>query len=152
MTNRLQTLELLLDKERGKRDEAAAALRLAERNAQAAQTQLDGLGTYRVEYCQRWAGRFAQSVTMDIMRCYQGFIDRLDHALGQQEGAVRMAEAGVEAARKRLVEREVRVATVERLIQRRRETLARAADRREAKTLDELSQRRSSAAQMAGFG
>jgi flagellar protein FliJ len=53
----------------------------------------------------------------------------------------------VEAHRQKLVEREIRVATVERLIQRREALLARIADRREQKNLDELAQRLSAARQ-----
>lgn len=143
--NRLELLELLLERERRRRDEAIAQWRTAQRNLDAARSQFDGLTTYRTEYCRRWSGQFARSVTIDIMRCYQGFVERLEQAIGQQGGAVRMAETGLETARRRMVEREVKVATVERLIQRRADHLARAAERRETKTLDELSQRRSPA-------
>ena len=148
---RLQTLQLLLEKEQGLRDEAQAALRAAVRQAEGAQAQLDGLVGYRTEYHQRWSTQFARGAAMDIVRCYHGFIARLDQAVAQQQGSVRMAQAGVESARKRLVEREIRVATVERLMQRRRELLARMADRRETKNLDEMAQRRSRAADLVGF-
>ena len=64
---------------------------------------------------------------------------------------MRSAQANLEAARKRLVDREIRVATVERLIARRRALLARVQDRRDQKNLDELSQRRSAAAELVGL-
>lgn len=149
--NRLRTLQLLLEKEQGLRDEAQAGVRTAVRQAEAAQQQLDSLAGYRMEYQKRWSAQFTQGATMEIVRCYHGFVARLDQAIAQQQGSVRMAQAGVENARKRLVEREIRVATVERLIQRRRELLARIADRRERKTLDEIAQRRSPAADLVGL-
>jgi len=148
---RLQLLGLLLEREQGRRDEAQEAVRAALRNEEGARTQLDGLTTYRSEYCARWSAQFAQSSTIEILRCYQAFMARLDQAIGQQEGVVRSAQAGLEAARKRLVEREIRVATVERLIARRRALLARIQDRRDQKNLDELSQRRSAAAELVGL-
>jgi flagellar FliJ protein len=148
---RLQLLQLLLEKEQGLRDAAQAGMLAAVRQADAAQVQLDGLAVYRTEYHKRWSAQFAQGAAMDIVRCYHGFIARLDQAIAQQQGSVRMAQAGVEIARKRLVEREIRVATVERLIQRRQALLARIADRREAKNLDEMAQRRSPAADLVGF-
>ena len=148
---RLQLLGLLLEREQGRRDEAQEAVRAAARNEEAARSQLDGLTHYRSEYCARWSAQFAKSSTIEILRCYQAFIGRLDQAIGQQQGVVRSAQAGVEAARKRLVEREIRVATVERLIARRRALLARIQDRRDQKTLDELSQRRSAAAELVGL-
>jgi flagellar FliJ protein len=148
---RLQLLALLLEREQGRRDEAREAVGAAARSEEAARTQLDGLVAYRAEYCKRWSTQFAQSATIDILRCYQAFIGRLDQAIGQQQGVVRSAQAGVEAARKRLVEREIRVATVERLIARRRALIARVQDRREQKNLDELAQRRSTAAELIGL-
>ena len=148
---RLQLLGLLLEREQGRRDEAQEAVRAALRAEEGARAQLEGLVAYRGEYCTRWQGQFAQSATIEILRCYQGFIARLDQAITQQQGVVRTAQAGVEGARKRLVEREIRVATVERLIARRRALLARALDRREQKNLDELSQRRSPAAELVGL-
>src|SRR5262245_34583090 len=148
---RLQLLGLLLEREQGRRDEAQEAVRAALRSEEGARTQLDGLTTYRGEYCARWSAQFAQSSTIEILRCYQAFMERLDQAIGQQQGVVRSAQAGVEAARKRLVEREIRVATVERLIARRRALLARIQDRRDQKNLDELPQRRSAAAELVGL-
>jgi flagellar biosynthesis chaperone FliJ len=47
----------------------------------------------------------------------------------------------VEAQRQRLIEREIRVKTVQRLIERREAMLAKVADRRDQKNLDELAQR-----------
>jgi flagellar FliJ protein len=148
---RLQLLGLLLEREQGRRDDAQEAVRAAIRAHEGAQAQLDGLVTYRAEYCARWSTQFAQSASIEILRCYQAFIGRLDQAIGQQQGVVRTAEAGIENARKRLVEREIRVATVERLIARRRALLARVQDRRDQKNLDELSQRRSAAAELVGL-
>ena len=148
---RLQTLFLLLEREQERRDEAREALLKASRNEEAASAQLEGLTTYRGDYCKRWSEQFSKRAEMEIVRCYHAFTARLDQAISQQQGVVRSAHAGVAGARARLVEREVRVATVERLISRRREMLARVQDRREQKNLDELAQRRSPAAAFAGF-
>jgi flagellar FliJ protein len=147
---RLQLLGLLLEREQGRRDEAREGVRNAVRAQEGAQRQLDDLAAYRGEYCARWQGQFAQAATIEILRCYQAFIGRLDQAISQQHGVVRSAQVGVENARERLVAREIRVATVERLISRRRELLARVESRRDQKNLDELAQRRSAAAPMGG--
>ena len=151
MTNKLESLDLLLEREPRRRDDARAGVLKAVRNEEAAREQLDGLTTYRSDYCKRWTAQFSKAATMDIVRCYQAFVARLDQAISQQQGMVRSAQAGIENARKRLVEREIRDATVERLIARRRALLARALDRREQKNLDELSQRRSPAAELVGL-
>jgi flagellar FliJ protein len=149
--NNLESLDLLLEREQRRRDDARGAVLKAVRNEEAAREQLDGLTTYRSDYCQRWTAQFSKAATMDIVRCYQAFVARLDQAISQQQGMVRSAQAGIENARKRLVEREVRLATVQRLIDRRREQFARAENRLAQRNLDEFAQRRSPAADFAGL-
>ena len=149
--NRLQSLDLLLEREQRRRDDARHAVLKAVRNEEAAREQLDGLTTYRTDYCQRWREQFSKAATMDIVRCYQAFVARLDQAISQQQGMVRSAQVGIENARKRLVEREIRLATVGRLIERRREQAANAEDRLAQRNLDEMAQRRSHAAEPFGL-
>jgi len=138
---RLALLGILLEREQKRRDEQMAQVRAAVANAQAQQQQADGLAGYRGEYCQKWSAQFQQAATIEILRSYHGFLARLDQAIAQQQSVVEHAHRMVEAQRQRLVEREIRVATVERLIQRREATLAKLADRRDQKNLDELAQR-----------
>ena len=138
---RLALLKTLLEREQKRRDEQMAAVRAAVANAEAQQQQADGLSTYRSEYCQKWSAQFRQAAQMEILRSYQGFLSRLDQAITQQQSVLEHAGRMVEVQRQRLVEREIRVATVERLIKRREALLAKVADRREQKDLDEMAQR-----------
>jgi flagellar FliJ protein len=128
-----------------------AQVRNAVANVEAQQQQADGLTTYRNEYCAKWSAQFQQAVQMEILRSYQGFLSRLDQAIGQQQSVVEHAGRMVEVQRQRLIEREIRVATVERLIKRREAMLARIADRRDQKNLDELAQRLSATRAHAGL-
>jgi flagellar FliJ protein len=139
---RMDTLRTLLEREVQLRDEALAALLLAQRNAAAAQSQAESLVTYRAEYQQRWSAQFAQGGAIEIVRCYHGFIERLEQAVAQAKGTASHLEAQVARVRERLQAREVRVATVQRLIERHEKALAQAEDRRDQKNLDELAQRR----------
>jgi flagellar FliJ protein len=139
--NRLAMLQVLLEREQKRRDDVQAQLRAALQNVQTQQQQAEGLTTYRGEYCQKWSGQFQQAASMEILRSYHGFLSRLDQAITQQQNVIAHAERQVEAVRQRLIEREIRVATVERLMQRRRALLARADDRRDQKNMDELAQR-----------
>jgi flagellar FliJ protein len=148
---RLALLRLLLEREQKRRDEQMAAVRAAAANAEAQQQQADDLGTYRSEYCQKWSAQFKQAAQMEILRSYHGFLARLDQAIAQQTSVVEHAHRMVEAQRQRLVEREIRVATVERLIKRRETMLAKVDERRDQKNLDELAQRLSSARTHAGL-
>ena len=138
---RLALLKTLLEREQKRRDEQMAQVRNAVANAEAQRQQADGLVDYRTEYCRKWSAQFQQAATIEILRSYQGFLSRLDQAITQQQSVLEHAHRMVEAHRQRLVEREIRVATVERLIQRREAMLAKVADRRDQKNLDELAQR-----------
>lgn len=148
---RLALLRTLLEREQTRRDEQMANVRTAVANAEAQQQQADGLGGYRTEYCRKWSAQFQQAATIEILRSYQGFLSRLDQAIAQQQSVLEHAHRMVEAHRQRLVEREIRVKTVERLIERREAMLAKVADRRDQKNLDELAQRLATTRGHAGF-
>ena len=148
---RLALLKTLLEREHKRRDEQMAAVRAAVANAEAQQQQADGLSTYRGEYCQKWSAQFRQAATMEILRSYHGFLSRLDQAITQQQSVLEHAQRMVQVQRQRLVEREIRVATVERLIKRREALLAKIADRRDQKNLDEMAQRAGSARAHSGL-
>ena len=142
---RLALLQTLLEREKKRRDEQMAQVRNAVANVEAQQQQADSLIGYRSEYCQKWSTQFQQAAQIEILRSYHGFLARLDQAISQQQSVVEHASRMVDAQRQRLVEREIRVATVERLIKRREAVLAKLADRREQKNLDEMAQRLTSA-------
>jgi len=142
---RLALLKTLLEREQKRRDEQMASVRAAVANAEAQQQQADGLSTYRTDYCRKWSAQFQQAAQMEILRSYHGFLSRLDQAITQQQSVLEHAGRMVEVQRQRLVEREIRVATVERLIKRREAMLAKIADRRDQKNLDEMAQRLTSA-------
>ncbi|MFL6696890.1 MAG: flagellar export protein FliJ [Vitreoscilla sp.] len=148
---RLALLRALLEREQKRRDEQMAQVRHAVANAEAQRQQADGLTGYRTEYCQKWSKQFQQAATMEILRSYHGFLSRLEQAITQQTSVVEHAQRMVEAQRQRLVEREIRVATVERLIKRREAMLAKLADRRDQKNLDEMAQRSSAARAQSGL-
>ena len=148
---RLALLRALLEREQKRRDEQMAQVRNAVANAEAQRQQAEGLTTYRTEYCRKWSTQFQQAAPMEILRSYHGFLSRLEQAITQQTSVVEHAQRMVEAQRQRLVEREIRVATVERLIKRRETMLARLADRRDQKNLDEMAQRLSAARAQSGL-
>jgi flagellar FliJ protein len=139
--DRLPLLNTLLEREKDKRDAALAEWREAQAQADAARRQAEALLAYRGEYHQRWQTQFAASAPIQILRCYQGFVDRLEQAIGAQQAAAEQASQRVQAALQRLRHRETKVATVQRLIERRLQVAALRELRREQKTIDEAAQR-----------
>ena len=148
---RLQLLYTLLEREQKRRDEVQSILRNAYANLEAQQQQADGLKTYRAEYCAKWSANFQRAASMEILRSYTGFLGRLDQAITQQGNVVAHAQRAVDAAKARLLEKEIRVKTVERLIDRRKALLARIVDRRDQKNLDEMAARRTPPRELAGM-
>lgn len=137
----LQPLISLLEQNRAERDQALAEHQRLLRAVQAAQDQAEQLTCYRSEYAQRYGSAFQRSGTLELMQCYQGFMTRLDGAVDQQKRSVAQTEARASSAQTALLAAELRVASVEKLIERRRAEMAGAAQRRDQKASDELAAR-----------
>jgi flagellar FliJ protein len=137
----LQALLQLLDHERRTRDEALQALSRAEGAAGQADAQAQALNVYRSEYVERWRARFREPSSMALMQSYQGFMQRLEQAIVQQRNAVAQAHSRVDQARGVLLRNQRRVASVEKLIERRQQQQQHQLARREQLRSDETAQR-----------
>jgi flagellar protein FliJ len=136
----MDALDTLLERAVAERDQAVLALARAEAALQRQQAQLAQLAEYRNEYHQRWAGQFSRHGAIEIVHCYQSFQQRLDEALAHQQRQVQAAEAGVQRARDALLAREMRAASVRKLLERRAAEQRLAHDRREQRQTDERAQ------------
>jgi flagellar FliJ protein len=137
----LQPLTALLAQTERERDDAwSVSLRAAEAHAKAT-AQAEQLVAYRREYEQRWSAQFRAGGRIELVHCYQGFMDRLSHALEQQQRIVEHAAGQVERTRTVLAEHELRVASVRKLIERRRHEQRLLAERLEQKQSDEFGAR-----------
>ena len=139
----MDTLITLLEQAEAERNQALAALNHARARCEAARHQALQLDTYRAEYRQRWSAQFARGASLDIVRCYQAFADRLEVAIAQQDHAVGQAQAVQARAGDALTAHELRVASVRKLIERRTLAERQANERREQKADDEHAMRMS---------
>lgn len=140
----LESLAVLLQQAESARDAAEVELQRALAIVQAAQGQLHELITYRAEYEQRYAAQFARGASgIDIVRCYQGFMQRLAQAIAQQTRVVEHSQARLEAAREPLRRHELQVASIGKLIERRVEEQQREDRQREQRLADEAAARSS---------
>jgi flagellar FliJ protein len=119
MQDDLKALALLLAQAERQRDEALGEQYRAESGRRAAVAQAEQLFAYRREYEQRWKAEFCRDGKIELVRCYQGFIDRLSQALEQQERVA--AHAAVQAERAEAIMRghELRAAGLKKLVERR---------------------------------
>lgn len=147
--DRMTVLSTLLEREQERRDEAQQVLLQARQKLEQAQQQREALETYRQEYHDRWSRQFRHSGTVEILRCYQGFVERLDHAIAAQAQELKLAGQRVEASAAQLRQREIRVSMVRKLIERRENAARLLAQRQEQKASDEAAMRMGWAARQA---
>ena len=136
----MHALNTLLERALAERDLALVALGNAQALVQRQHDQLVQLATYRVEYQQRWSDQFSRHGAMEIVQCYQGFMQRLDDAMAQQQRQLDNANGSAERARETLLARETRAASVRKLIERRVAEQRLAADRHAQRQSDEHAQ------------
>jgi flagellar FliJ protein len=141
MINDLEPLKALLAQTERERDQAMAQHRRAQAAHEAAQAQAEQLVVYRREYEQRWSAQFQRGGEIEVMRCYQGYTERLTQAVEAQARAVDQAVAQIERAATALRDHEIRCASVRRLLERRMQDLRVDIERREQRTIDELAAR-----------
>lgn len=138
---RMQSLQMLMQREQHGCDLAQSALQRAGELARHAGEQRDQLIAYRGDYQTRWAGQFSRGATMHILQCYRSFMLRLDQAVALQTRQAEQAELRLAQARQDLLEAERRVASVRKLIERRVAEMAHVGRQREQKLSDEQAQR-----------
>ena len=137
----LRPLIALLEQAEIERDQALAQRQRAMTQLQGAQTQAQQLQVYRTDYAERYSPQLKRASTPDILRCYGGFMSRLQLAIDQQDQTVRQWQASSEKASKTLAQHELRVASVRKLIERRQQELVARQDQHERKAGDEHAMR-----------
>ena len=136
-----QTLTILLGQTERQRDAAIAEHQRAQGAAEAAKAQADQLRSYRREYEQRWSAQFCREGRIELVHCYQSFVERLTLAVEHQSRAAEHAAQQVEGALAALRGAEMRCASVRKLIERRVAEHRVATERREQKHTDEAATR-----------
>lgn len=136
----MTALNTVLEQAEAERNQAQLALRRAEEHTTRLQAQADQLTQYRAEYQQRWSGQFSRQGAIEIVQCYQSFMQRLDEAMAQQAQQAEAARLQASRLRELLLAAELRVASVRKLIERRQQEARRHEQRREQRLSDEQAQ------------
>lgn len=133
-------LQAVLQQARAERDREQATLqRLVAQSRQHA-AQRAQLHDYRRDYDQRWTQRLAAGGSgREILHAFGSFGTRLSEALSEVDTRAARADDQAQRARQRLVQAELRVAAVERLLERRRAVALRAEVRAEQRQADETA-------------
>ena len=137
----MQSLLTLLRHAQDERDRCAASWQVAHDAQLALEAQYEQLLAFRHEYEERWSRQFSEQGQIELVRSYHAFMQRLTQALDHQQGTVKAAVTRAAKARVVLREREVRVASVRKLLERRDQQARTDSHRREQKFNDEMASR-----------
>jgi len=141
MSDALQPLRALLAQTERQRDESLTELHRLELARVAADGQAEELALYRRDYEGRWQAEFCREGKIELVRCYQGFMQRLSEAIVQQLHVAAHAAAQVERATAIVRGHELRAAALGKLIERRLRDGRQAADRLAQKETDDFAAR-----------
>lgn len=133
----LHALMVAIEMAARKRDEAHQALRERKRAFEAAQSQMEQLQNYVQEMQQRWAPQEGAELKLEVMYHHEQFMARLQHAIALQTRVVQDQSIRLEAAQKALMASELRLTSLNKVVETRRRDIALAQMRREQKQTDE---------------
>ena len=133
----LNALNVAVEAATRKRDAARQVLQDMQRVAQAGQAQLEQLSGYAQETQGRWGMREGGTVQPEVMYHHYQFMNRLGHAASIQNGVVGDQSARVQAAQRALLDAELRLASLRKVVEKRRNDLALQQQRRDQKQTDE---------------
>lgn len=120
----------------------ALGLATIERKVAEAETKLQELERYRVDYDKQFAQRAGQGIGATSLRDYQVFLARLTEAIRQQQSVVKRAQSERDAERLRWQEAAKRAKALGHVVEQWQTEERRASDRREQRESDERAQRR----------
>ncbi len=141
MNDDLQPLRFLLAQAERQRDEALAAQMNAEAAERGAVDKAEQLLVYRRDYEQRWSAEFCRDGKIELVRCYQGFMERLSQAVDQQARIAAQAVLQAERATAVVQGHEMRTAALRKLIERRSGESLRLGEQREQRQSDDQAAR-----------
>lgn len=137
----LRPLLILLEQVERERDQAMGREQHARATHDQAQVQAAQLNDYQREYTQRWGAQPQQSASIEILHCYHNFMGQLGRAIEHQNHQIEHTHRLWQAAMAQLQQLQMRVASIEKLIERRRLEARSRAERQEQKTTDEQAAR-----------
>lgn len=133
----LHALMVAIELATRKRDEARQSLRERLRAHEAAQSQMEQLQSYALEMQQRWAPQEGAELKLEVVYHHQQFMARLQHAIGLQTKVLQDQVIRLETAQKALMSTELRLSSLNKVVQTRQRDMALAQMRREQKQTDE---------------
>lgn len=141
LPSRASRLAPVVDMAEREEREAARALGQCQTLVNQAEGKLGDLHRYLGDYQQQWITEGRNGVSGQWMMNYQRFLAQLETAIKQQNQSVEWHRANLDKARELWQQKYARLEGLRKLVQKYMDEARVAADKREQKLLDELSQR-----------
>ena len=147
-------MQIAADMARRKRDAAAADLNRGRAAERGAQNQLDQLTSYARDTESRWTEQARVRATPELMAHHYQFMQRLHHAIGLQRDVLAQHTRQIDLLTGRVREAELRLQSLQMVIDRQKLEHDRVLAKREQKQTDETAAllfRRTAAAALEGM-
>ena len=135
----IKSFLLAIDLATRKRDEVAQALMRVQSAQLFAQDQMSQLEVYADETASRWTVAAQSGTTPELLRHHYQFLDRLQHAIGLQQGVLANETRKVDQAKRLMLEAEFRLLSLQQVMKKKQAGLALIQSRREQKQMDEFA-------------
>jgi len=139
MNHSLHGLQLAIELAERKRDERAQALAQSQRQVQMGQQQLQQLQSYAKDTDARWTQGHNMALSLELIRHHYQFVERLQHAIGMQDGVIANLVRQETQCRAALMQAEMRVSGLKQVLEKRKLLLVAAEQRREQGRMDEMA-------------
>lgn len=139
MSVNLNSLQIVIDLARRKRDQAGARVAAAQRERENAANQLAQLTHFADDGQARWLTRAAEGVTAVLMQHQKDFTAKIQHAIDFQANVMTQREASVHKEMALLQAAEREMATLEKMAERTRSARQLLANKAEQKHNDEMA-------------
>jgi flagellar FliJ protein len=136
---KFRALELAIEQATQQRDDKARRHAQAQKTLQFAHGQLNQLQNYSNDTDARWVGGQAVDLSVELIKHHYQFMDRLQHAVNQQQGVIANLERQLQSAHQVLLQAEYRLAGFQKLLKSRRVELQHKQARREQRVSDEFA-------------
>jgi flagellar protein FliJ len=144
----IRAVALAMDLATTRRDQAVKVLQSSQQAQLSAAEQLAQLEGYASETESKWATTTQLCATPELLRHHYQFMGRLHQAIVLQQDAVNNALISVQQSRQKVLEAELRLASLKQMRVKKEAEQMHQMNRREQKQMDEFSSLRSQ--QMAG--
>ncbi len=135
----LRGLQVALELAMRQRDAAGQALAQAVRRVDRAREQMEQLQSYATDTSARWSVASQASATPQIVGHYYQFMERLEQTIALQQGVIHDLQSQRQAASRVLLDAELRIASLNQILEQRRAELVREQRQRDQKESDELA-------------